>query len=52
MGLPGGLTTATGQFTIKRNDFKIGEGEWTDTSQLADEVLVKFKIALTGVGPL
>jgi len=48
----GGLTTATGQFTIKRNDFKIGEGEWTDTSQLADEVLVKFKIALTGVGAL
>ena len=48
----GAATTATGQFTIKRNDFKIGEGEWTDTSQLADEVLVKFKIALSGVGPL
>ena len=48
----GPTTTATGQFTIKRNDFKIGEGEWTDTSQLADEVLVKFKIALSGVGPL
>ena len=48
----GPTTTATGQFTIKRNDFKIGEGEWTDTSQLADEVLVKFKIALSGVAPL
>ncbi len=48
----GGTTTATGQFTIKRNDFKIGEGEWADTSQVADEVLVKFKIALTGVGSL
>jgi polyisoprenoid-binding protein YceI len=48
----GAATTATGAFTIKRNDYKIGEGEWTDTSQLADEVLVKFKIALTGVGPL
>src|SRR5471032_2788651 len=47
----GAATTATGTFTIKRNDFKIGEGEWTDTSQLADEVLVKFKIALSGVGP-
>src|ERR1700750_1361002 len=45
-------TTATGAFTIKRNDFKIGEGDWTDTSQLADEVAVKFKIALTGVAPL
>ncbi len=48
----GAATTATGAFTIKRNDFKIGEGEWTDTSQLADEVAVKFKIALTGVAPL
>jgi polyisoprenoid-binding protein YceI len=48
----GGTTTATGSFTIKRNDYKIGEGEWTDTSQLADEVLVKFRIALSGVGPL
>ena len=48
----GGTTTATGQFTIKRSDFKIGEGEWADTSQVADDVLVKFKIALTGVGPL
>ena len=48
----GGTTTATGQFVIKRNDFHIGEGEWTDTSALADEVQVKFKIALTGVGPM
>jgi polyisoprenoid-binding protein YceI len=48
----GGTTTATGSFAIKRIEYKIGEGEWTDTSQLADEVLVKFKIALSGVGPL
>jgi len=48
----GAATTATGTFTIKRNDFKIGEGEWTDTSQLADEVAVRFKIVLTGVAPL
>jgi len=48
----GGVTTATGQFAIKRNAYKIGEGEWTDTSQLADDVLVKFKIALSGVAPL
>ena len=48
----GPATTATGAFTIKRNDFHVGEGEWTDTSQLADEVAVKFKIALTGVAPL
>jgi polyisoprenoid-binding protein YceI len=48
----GPTTTATGAFSIKRNDFKIGEGEWTDTSQLADDVAVKFKIALTGLAPL
>ena len=48
----GGVTTATGQFAIKRNEFKIGEGEWADTSQLADDVIVKFRIALSGVGPL
>jgi len=48
----GPATTATGAFTIRRNDFHIGEGEWSDTSQLANEVAVKFKIALTGVAPL
>jgi polyisoprenoid-binding protein YceI len=48
----GPATTASGAFTIKRNDFHVGEGEWTDTSQLADDVAVKFKIALTGVAPL
>jgi len=48
----GGVTTATGSFTIKRLDFKIGEGEWTDTSMVANDVQVKFKLALSGVGSL
>lgn len=48
----GANTTATGAFSIKRNEFHIGEGEWTDTSQLADDVAVKFRITLTGVAPL
>ena len=48
----GGVTTATGAFTIKRLDYKIGEGEWTDTSMIANDVLVKFKLAFSGVGPL
>lgn len=48
----GGVTTADGQFALKRLDFKIGEGEWADTSTLANDVLVKFHIALTGVAPL
>ncbi|MFZ5548369.1 MAG: YceI family protein [Pseudomonadota bacterium] len=48
----GGTTTATGAFTIKRLDFKIGEGEWADTSMVANDVQVKFKLAVTGVAPL
>jgi len=46
----GAVTTATGSFPIKRLTFKIGENEWSDTSTVADEVQVKFKLALTGVG--
>jgi polyisoprenoid-binding protein YceI len=48
----GGVTTATGSFTIKRLVFAIGENQWADTSMVADEVQVKFKLALTGVGKL
>ena len=40
---------ASGSFTLKRLDYKVGEGEWTDTSMLADDVLVKFKLALAGL---
>jgi len=45
-------STASGAFAIKRLDFKIGEGEWTDTSMVANDVQVKFKLALTGIAPL
>lgn len=48
----GAVTTATGAFAIKRLVFKIGEGEWADTSMVADEVQVKFKLALSGVAKL
>ncbi len=48
----GGATTASGAFAIKRLDFKIGDGDWKDTSMVANEVQVKFKLALTGVGAL
>ena len=44
-----GQTTATGTFAIKRLDFKIGDGDWKDTSMVADPVQVKFKLVLTGV---
>ncbi len=48
----GGNSTATGSFLIKRLDFKIGEAEWADTTVVANDVTVKFKLALTGLGPL
>ena len=48
----GATTVATGAFPIKRLNFRIGEKEWADTSMVADEVQVKFKIALTGVPKL
>ena len=48
----GGHTTASGAFVIKRLDFKIGDGDWKDTSMVADDVLVKFKLTLTGVPAL
>ena len=48
----GAVSTATGSFSIKRLDFKIGEGEWADTSMVANDVSVKFKLALSGMAPL
>ena len=42
----GGNTIADGSFTIKRLDFKLGEGEWADTSTVANDVLVKFRMVL------
>lgn len=48
----GAVTTASGSFSINRLDFNIGEGEWKDTSTVANNVEVHFKLALTGVGAL
>jgi polyisoprenoid-binding protein YceI len=48
----GGSTTASGAFVIKRLDFRIGDGDWKDTSMVADDVQVKFKLTLTGVPAL
>ena len=41
--------TASGIFIVKRSDFRIGEGEWTDASLVAHEVQVRFRIALSGM---
>jgi len=47
----GDAAVATGQFTIKRLDFKLGEGMWSDTSAVANDVLVKFRFTLAGMPP-
>ncbi len=47
----GANQVASGSFTLRRLDFKVGEGEWSDTSMLADEVQVRFKLALSGLPP-
>ncbi|MDR7333169.1 YceI family protein [Roseateles asaccharophilus] len=40
---------AAGSVAIKRLDFKIGDGEWADTSMVANDVTVKFKLAFAGL---
>jgi polyisoprenoid-binding protein YceI len=36
-----------GALPIKRLAFNIGEGEWKDTSVVADEVIIKFRVVAT-----
>ncbi len=40
----GGNTVFEGALPIKRLAFNIGDGEWKDTSMVADEVTIKFRI--------
>lgn len=47
-----GVSLATGGFAIKRLDFKVGEGDWADTSIVANDVQVQFKLALQGIPAL
>ena len=44
-----GAGVASGSVAIKRLDFKIGDGEWADTSMVANDVTVKFKLAFAGL---
>jgi polyisoprenoid-binding protein YceI len=48
----GAVSTATGSFTLKRLDFRIGDGDWKDTSMVANDVVVKFRLTLNGVPPV
>lgn len=45
----GGTTTATGSVGLRRLDFRIGSGDWGDTSLVADEVQVRFRLVFTGL---
>jgi len=45
-------TTATGSFPIKRLAFRIGEGAWSDTSMVADDVQIRFRLILTGMAKM
>ncbi len=47
----GDAGTASGSFALRRLDFGIGEGEWSDTNLVAAEVQVHFRVALTGLAP-
>ena len=41
-----GGTLLEGSVPVKRNDFKIGDGPWADTSVVANEEAVRFRIHL------
>jgi polyisoprenoid-binding protein YceI len=43
---PGGGLAAQGKLTIKRLDFGVGTGLWADTSEISNEVEVRFNIVL------
>jgi polyisoprenoid-binding protein YceI len=48
----GNNTVASGSFTIRRLDFRIGDGEWADPSMVANDVVVRFKLTLSGMAPV
>ena len=42
-----GGTLLEGSVPLKRNEFKIGDGPWADTSVVANEVAIRFRVFLT-----
>lgn len=44
----GGSNTFEGAFPLLRLQYRIGEGAWSDTDTVADEVQVRFRIVTTG----
>ena len=47
----GGIGMFDGAFPIKRLQYNIGDGVWRDTSTVADDVQIKFRIAVATVKP-
>jgi len=45
----GAKSVASGSFTVQRLEFRIGEGEWSDISMVADAVQVRFRLTFTGL---
>ncbi len=48
----GAVSTANGSFTLKRLDYRIGDGDWKDTSMIANDVQVRFKLVVQGLAAL
>ncbi len=44
-----GNSVAEGSFPLKRIDYKIGEGMWSDTEMVADDVVVRIRMVLPPV---
>ena len=42
-----GVRTVDGQFTLKRLQYKVGEGEWADTETVADDITVHFRFVIS-----
>ncbi|HEY1043127.1 MAG TPA: YceI family protein [Telluria sp.] len=40
----GGKYLFEGQLPIRRTTFSVGEGDWLDTTMVADEVIIKFRV--------
>ncbi len=45
----GGNSVAEGNFTIKRLDYRIGDGQWADPDTVANEVVVRVRMVLPPV---
>jgi polyisoprenoid-binding protein YceI len=45
--MEGAAQVFDGALTIKRTQFSVGDGEWKDTSVVADDVVIKFHVVAT-----